>query len=262
MEGSVLMGRNGNLAAKNIRVMRAASAEIHTGSDTTITVDLSQDDNEVELCASTLEDKAIEIVEEAAVDASDNTAAEISRDNTAVTALLESDILESNHARVDSLAEPSDTTLYSCGELDETMGEVEKSDNLTVDVAGQWNNKTLDKLVGADKATGQPGESVAIELLDARDPTPFDYDMKSAEVDGVEMFGVGDSIEAAATLSTLSHANISPSFGNLGGWQIVDLPRTPLPNGRGGSGTAKSKVSTGIDRKELLKGWDWVFRRR
>jgi len=279
-DGSALMVGNGELAVKNIRVTRVASAEKQTGSDSTITVDVCHVDKEVEIRASAPKDKAIERVEsrETTVDTSDNTAADVSgeSDNSAVAVLHESDypVLEqSDHARVDSLGNPYNGTLDTDGELDETMAELGKSDSMTVDAVGESNNKTLDVLVEADKATDVLGESVAIDVRDAAevDPTTFDYDMmdldtaegkNSVEVDGVEMFGGGDSIEAAATLSTLSQHNIPPSFDNLGGWQVVNRPRTPLPDGRERWGAAKSKLSTRIDRKELLDGWDWVFQKK
>jgi hypothetical protein len=66
-----------------------------------------------------------------------NTIAKISRDNTAVTALLKLDIFKLNYTRVDLLTKPSNITLYLYSELNETIGEVKKSDNLTVDIARQ-----------------------------------------------------------------------------------------------------------------------------
>ena len=277
---SALMGGNKGLAVKDSRVMRAPSVEIQTGSDSTITVDLCHADKEVEVRASALKDKAIETVDsrETTVDTSDNTAVNTSgeSDNTAVAALYESDYIvlkQSDHARVGSLRSPYDGTLDADKELDETMAELGKSNNMAVDAVRESNNTTLDALVEADKPTDVLGEPVAIDVLDAAevDQTAFDYDMMdldtavrkgSVEVDGIEMFGVGDSIEAAITLSTLGQYNIPPSFSNLSNWQVVNWPRTALSDGRGGWGAARSKLSTGIDLKELLEGWDWVFQKK
>ena len=263
------------MAVKDSRVMRAPSVEIQTGSDSTITVDLCYTDKEVEVRASVPKDKAIETVDsrETTVDASDNTAANTSgeSDNTAVAALHESDYIvleQSDHARVGSLRSPYDGTLDADKELDETMAELGKSNNMAVDAVRESNNTILDALIEADKPTDVLREPVAIDVLDAAevDQTAFDYDMMdldtavrkgSVEVDGIEMFGVGDSIEAA-TLSTPRPANIPLFFHNRGGWQVVDLPRTLLPDGRGDWVAAQSN----IDQKELLRAWEWVFRRK
>jgi hypothetical protein len=89
------MGRNRGLAVKDSRVVRAPSVEIQTKSDSTIIVDLCHADKEVEVCASAPKDKVIEIANsrETMVDASDNMAANVSResDNMAVAALHKSD---------------------------------------------------------------------------------------------------------------------------------------------------------------------------
>ena len=201
---SALMGGNKGLAVKDSRVMRAPSVEIQTGSDSTITVDLCHAYKEVEVRASAPKDKAIEIVDsrETTVDASD---------------LHESDYIvleQSDHARVGSLGSPYDGTLDADKELDETMAELGKSNNMAVDAVRESNNTILDALIEADKPTDVLREPVAIDVLDAAevDQTAFDYDMMdldtaagkgSVEVDGIEMFGVGDSIKAAITLSIL-----------------------------------------------------------
>lgn len=279
------MGGNRELAVEDIRAMRVTSAEVETESDSTITVDLGDMDKEVDVSTGGQKDQAIETVEfrETPVDAleSDNAAADVpgESDNTAAAVPNESnhrvvDVLEpSDDAGVDSLREPYNVMLNADGEPDDTIDELGESDNMIVNAVGESNNKALDALVDSGTAMDVLGESVAIDGLDATevDPTTFDYDMidldtaegkNSTEVDRVEMFGVGDSVEAAATLYTMSQMNTSPSFVNLGGWQVVNLPRTAFRDGREGWGAASSKLSTGIDRKDLLQGWDWVFQRK
>jgi hypothetical protein len=143
-------------------------------------------------------DNAIEIVESREFDSPEMSIAVLSdvstAINTAIASFHESDVLES---RVDSLADPSSATLDTNLELDEASG-LEKSDNMIV--VGQWSNKTLDTLVikGAE-----------VDLI------AFDYE-KSVKVDGVEMFRVGDSIEAV-TLSIPRPVNIPLFFHNRGG---------------------------------------------
>ena len=268
--GSALVGGNRELAAENIRAMTVTSAEMETESESTITVDLCHVDEEVELRASAPKAKSIETVEsrETTVDAlgPDNTAPSVpgGSGNTAVAVpdvpdYTAVDVLgQSDHARVDLLEKPYNVNLDADGEI-------------TVDAVKESNNKTLDALMESGDVADVLGESMAIGVLDAV-PTTFDYDMmdldaaegeNSAEANVVEMpVREGDSIEPAVTHFKMSQHSISPSFGNLGGWQVVSWPRTALQDGRQGWGTASLKLSKGIDRKDLLQGWDWVFQRK
>ena len=179
-------------------------------------------DKEVEICVSIPKDKVIERVEsrETIVNTSNNTVANISRelDNLVIAILHESDYLvlkQSNYIRVDSLSNPYNRILNIDKELDETIIELRKSDSIIVDTIRESNNKILDILIEADKVIDVLRELVAIDIRDVAkvDPIIFDYNImdldivegkNSVEVDGVKMFGGGDSIEAATTLSTLS----------------------------------------------------------
>jgi hypothetical protein len=276
---SVLVGGNRELAVEDFQAMKVA--EMDTGSDSTITVDLCH--VEVEVGAS-VKRKVIETVESGETTngtlRSDNKAADVpgESDNTAVAVPDESnhivlDVLwPSDDAGVDALREPYNATLDADGEPDDAITELRKYDNMTIDAVEESSNEVLNALVESDRMADVLEEPVAIEAFDATEaePSTFDYDMmdldtaegkNSSEVDGAEVFR-DDTIEAAATFYTMSQHSTSPSFVNLDGWQVVNWPSKSFQDSREGWGTASSKLSTGIDRKDLLQRWDWVFQRK
>jgi hypothetical protein len=277
------VGEDKELAVENIRAVKVASAERETVSDSTITVDVCHEDKEVKVSANAQIIKAIETVEsrETIVDAlrSENKVVVVSgeSENTAVTVPGELhyivDVLTPlNDAGVDSLTEPYNATLDADGEQVDTIAELWKSDNVTVEAADESNNKTLDTVAESDRVVDVFEKSRATDVLNAEkvDPTTFDYDTMDIdtgegknhdEANDIEMFGVGDSIEAAVTLHEMSQHRTSPSLVNLNSWQVVDWPGTAFQDDRERQDSASSKLLMGIDQKDLLRGWDWIFQK-
>jgi hypothetical protein len=224
------------LAIKNIQLIRVASIEKQTGSDSTITVNICHIDKEVEIRTSIPKDKVFERVKsrETIVNTSDNTAADISgkSDNSAVTVFYKSDypvLKQSDYTRVNSLGNLYNGRLNTDRELDKTIIELGKSNSIIVNTIRESNNKILDILIEADKVIDILGKSVAINIYNTAevDPITFNYNImdldivkekNSIEINRVKIFGGSDSIEAAATLSILSQYNIPLSFNNLGNW--------------------------------------------
>ena len=96
------------------------------------------------------------------------------------------------------------------------------------------------------------------------DQTSSEYDVMDLDIPGaksrLEIEAMeGESIEAANALYTMSQYHSPRTSGGLGSWQVVNWPRMTCQDNRQGW---SSKMPTGIDPKELLKGWDWVFQRK
>jgi hypothetical protein len=257
---SVMVDRE--FAVEDIRVFSA-----ETESNGTITVDLYDIGEEVEIGDSVLTHKAIEIVDlrETAGDAFGEL------DNTAVDAPNESNCTAvdvygpSGDVRGESPGNSYNATLDADGErVDASAAELENPVNMAVDAA-----------LESDKATEVLRSSLAIDVLDteevnlaAFDCDIMDLDMpeekNSTETDWVELFRAGDSTEETTiNLYSLSEDNNSQSFGNIDSWQVVNWPRgVAFQDGREGWGTPSSKRSTGLDLKELLQEWDCVFQRK
>jgi hypothetical protein len=120
-----------------------------------------------------------------------------------------------DYTRVNSLSNSYNRILNIDRELDETIIELRKSNSIIVDTIRELNNKTLDILIEVDKVIDVLKELVAINIYDIAkvDPITFDYNImdldivegkNSIEVNRVEIFGGGDLIKVATTLSILS----------------------------------------------------------
>jgi hypothetical protein len=260
---------------ENVRPRRATPVETEAGSYTSITVDLCHVGKDVEVGANAPNEKPIETVEPpkwTAVNAreeSDGTTVDVPRESdfTVVDPLW-----ESGNASVGALEEPS-VTLDS--DVEPSGVELGESDNMNVDAVGESNNTMLDVPVESDNATVQllgesdngtdvPGKTMAMDVHDTTELDPAsEYDMMDLDIPGsksrvgMEVRG-RKSIEAASALYTMSQHHSPPSSGGLGNWQVVNWLRMTRQDGRQGWG---AKLSTGIDPKGLLEGWDWVFQR-
>jgi hypothetical protein len=275
---------------EDVQARRVTSVETEVRSDSTITVNQCHVGKEVEVGANVPKDKTIEIVEpqKSAVDAL------MESDYTSVVELRESDGTsvdmpgELNYTSVDALGESDNPSVESLGKLynaeldldrepDGTVVEHGESDSMTIDAVGELNNAILDAPMESDNATvhvlGDSDnaidvlqESIAMDMLDTTevDPTTSEYDMMDLDIpeakSTVEMeVREGESIEAANALYTMSqYQNLRTSRG-LDSWQAVNQPRMTRQDDRQGWG---SKLSTGIDPKELLERWNWVFQRK
>jgi hypothetical protein len=269
---------------------RVTSVETEVGSDSTITVNQFHVGKEVKVSANAPKDKTIETVEpqKSAVDAlkeSDSTPVVGLResDSTTVDVPGESDytnvyaLRESDDPSVDLLGKLYNATLNTDRELDGTVVELEESDNMTVDAVRESNNTILDTPVESDNATDHVigdsenaidvlQESMAMDVLDTTevDRTTSECDMMDLDIleakSRVEIEArQGKSIDAANALYTMSQYHSPRTSGGLGSWQVVNWPRMTRQDDQQGW---SSKLSTGIDLKELLEGWDWVFQRK
>jgi hypothetical protein len=269
---------------------RVTSVETEVGSDSTITINQCHVGKEVKVSVNALKDKTIETVEpqKSAVDAlkeSDSTPAVGLResDSTTVDVPRESDYTnvdalgESDDPSVDSLWKPYNVTLDLDREPDGTVVELGESDNMTVDAVGESNNEILDAPVESDNATvcvlGDSDnaidvlqESMAMDVLDKTevDRTTSEYDVMDLDIpeakSRVEIEArQGESIEAANALYTMIQYPTPQTSRGLGSWQVVNWQRMTHQDDQQGW---SSKLSTGIDLKELLEGWDWVFQRK
>jgi hypothetical protein len=258
--------------------MKVTPVEMEAESCSSITVDLRHVDKEVEVGADAPNEKPIKTVEppkRVAVNAlvdPDSTTVNVPRgsDWTTVDALG-----ESGNASVDALGKPSNATLPSDREPYGTTVEPEESDNMNVDAVGESNNTTLDVPLESDNATFQvlgesdnrtdvPGEGMAMgahitEVDPASDDDMMDLDILEAKSRvGMDVRG-RESIDAASVLCTMSQHS-PQSSGGLGTWQMVNWPKKTCQQGQQEQGP--KLVPIGIDPKELLQGWDWVFQRR
>jgi hypothetical protein len=162
-------------------------------------------------------------------------------------------------------------------EPDGTVVELGESDNMTVDAVGESNNEILDAPVESDNATvcvlGDSDnaidvlqESMAMDVLDKTevDRTTSEYDVMDLDIpeakSRVEIEArQGESIEAANALYTMIQYPTPQTSRGLGSWQVVNWQRMTHQDDQQGW---SSKLSTGIDLKELLEGWNWVFQRK
>ena len=287
---SALVGGDTDSFVEDVWARRVTSVEMEVRSDSTITVNQCHVGKEVEVVANAPKDKTIETVEpqESTVDAlkeSDNTLIIGLResDGTTVDVPRELDYTnvdaprESDNPSVDSLGKPSSTTLDSDREPDGTVVERGESDNMTIDAVGESNNTILGAPVESDNAIAHVlrdsdnaidilGESMAIDVLDKTEvgPTTTEYDIMELDIpeakSRVEIKArEGESIEAVNALHTMSQYHSPRTSGGLGSWQLINWPRMTRQDGGQGWG---SKLSTGIDPKELLEGWNWVFQRK
>jgi hypothetical protein len=252
---------------------RVTSVETQVGLNNTITVNQCHVGKEVKVSVNALKDETIETVEpqKSAVEAlkeSDSTTVDLpgESDYTNVDALGESE-----DPSVDSLRKPYNATLDLYREPDGTVVELGESDNMTVDAVGESNNKILDAPVESDNATVRVlgdsdnaidvlQESMAMDVLDKTevDRTTSEYDVMDLDIPEAEA-REGKSIEAANALYTMSKYHSPRTSGGLRSWQVVNWPRMTSQDDQQGW---SSKLSTGIDPIELLKGWDWVFQRK
>ena len=287
---SAPMGGDTDSFGEDVWARRVTSVETEVRSDSTITVNQCHVGKEVEIGANAPKDKTIETVEpqELAVDAlkeSDNILLVGLRESDGATVVVprESDYTnidtprELDNPSVDSLGKPSSAILDSDREPDSTVVELGESDNMTIDAVGESNSTILGAPVEPDNARAHVlrdsdnaidvlGESMAIDVLGKTEvaPTTSEYDIMELDIpeakSRVEIKArEGESIEAANALYTMSQYHNPRTSGGLGSWQLINWPRMTRQDGRQGWG---SKLSTGIDPKELLEGWDWVFQRK
>jgi hypothetical protein len=287
---SALVDSDTDLFVEDVQARRVTSVETEVGSDSTITVNQCHVGKEVEVGANVPKDKTFETVEpqKSAVDALTESY------YTSVVELRESDGTtvdmpgESDYTNIDALRESDNLSVDSLGKLynaeldidrepEGTVVEPGESDNMTIDEVGELNNAILDAPMESDNATvhvlGDSDnaidvlqESTAMDMLDITevDPTTSEYDMMDLDIpeakSTVEMeVREGESIEAANALYTMSqYHNLRTSRG-LDSWQAANWPRMTRQDDRQGWG---SNLSTGIDPKELLKRWNWVFQRK
>jgi hypothetical protein len=256
---SVMVDRE--FAVEDTRVFPA-----DTESNGTITVDLYDIGEEVEIRDSVLTHKAIETVDlrETAGDALgelENTVVDVRNElnYTAVDAYG-----PSGDVRAESPGNSYNATLDADGErVDASAAERENPVNMVVDAA-----------LELDKATEVLRNSLAIDVLDTEvNLAAFDCDImdldvpeekNSTETEWVELFRAGDSTEETMIdFYSLSEDNDSQSFGNIDSWHVVNWPRgVAFQDGLQGRGTPSLKRSTGLDLKELLQEWDSVFQRK
>ncbi len=275
---------------EDITAKRMNSVELEVGSESNITFNQCYVGKEIDAGADTLKDKRIKKVkpQKSALDAlkkSGNTLlVEVGdSDSTAVGASMESDYTdidalgESDNLSIDLPGKPNNPTLDSDLEPDGTAVELGELDSMAINAIGESNNTILDTpvesdntlvhLLGdSDNAIDVIQESMAMDVLDTTggDPTSSECDIMDLDIPGaksrVEMeVREGESIEAAGALYTMSQNHSPQTSGGLGGWQVVNWPRLTRQDDQRGWG---SKLSTGIDPKELLQGWDWVFQRK
>jgi hypothetical protein len=268
VDNSALTDGDADSFVEHVRALRVTPVEVRAGSDSTIVVEQCNVATEVEVGANEPNDKPIEIVKPQKWTAVN---ARRESDSASVVGLRESDIVEvprkSDNLSVDSVEEPSNATLDS-GERDDTVIKL-RPDSLAVDAVKESNTTTLDVTLELDNETVQllRGTDSAREVIAADDAVETDlmaseYDMMDIDVprpkSRAEMGARG--IESTEAVNALYTMNPSPrSSGDLGSWQAVNRWTAMRQDGRQGQG---SKSSTGIDPKELLDGWDWVFQRR
>jgi hypothetical protein len=287
---SALLGGDTDSFVEDVLARRMTSVETEVRSDSTITVNQCHLGKEVEVVANAPKDKTIGTVEsqKSAVDAlreSDNTLVVGLResDGTTVDVPREPDYTnvdapgESDNPSVDTHGKMSSVTLGSDGEPDGMVVELGESDSMTIDTVGESNNTILGAPVesenaifhvlgDSDNAIDVLGESMTMDGLDTTEvgPTTSEYDrMDLDKPEGKSKVEIkareGGSIEAANELCTMSQCHSPRASRGLGSWQLINWPRMTRQDGRQGWG---SKLSTGIDPKELLEGWDWVFQRK
>jgi hypothetical protein len=283
---SVLVDGDTDSFIGDILAMRMTSVETETGPDSAITVDQCHIGKEVEVCANVPKVKTIEAVEtqKSPVDElaesdsilvvglgqSDGTIVDLPRKSDYATddAPGEPDNSLGNpyNVTLDSDKEP-DRTIVKFGELNNMIVDaVEESNDTTMNAPVELDNAIFHMLGDSDNATDMPGEAMSTDTLNMTevDPTTSQYDMIDLDIPGtnsrVEMVvREGESIEAANTLYTMSQYHSPRSFGGLGSWQVIDWLRMTHQDDRQGWG---SRPSTGINPKELLERWDWVFQRK
>lgn len=285
---SALVDGDANALVEDVRAMKVTPAETEGGSYDSITVDLCQVDKQVEVGADTPNEKPVETVEPPewmAVNAlvePDSTTVNVPRGSncTTVEPSRESDYttvdvrVESGNASVNALGKPSNAILDSDRQTHDTIVELGESDNMNVDAVRESKNTTLDVPVESDNATFQvfgesdnvrdtPGEAMAMGVHITEVDLASEYEMMDLDIPG-EKSSVGmdvrgrESIDAASALCTMSQHS-PQSSGGLGGWQIVNWLKT-RQHGQQDQGPKLAPI--GIDPKELLEGWDWVFQRR
>jgi len=249
---------------------RTNSIEPEVESESIVAVNQCHVGKEVNASADVPKHKRVKRLKprKSAVDAlmkSDSTAAEVATESVYTTA---DGLSKSNNTSVDTGGKPYNAILDSDRELDGIVVDFGRSDNNTIDTVGQLNTTTREAPIDLDNATDQvigdfdnaeevPQESTVVDMLDTIGVAPItsEYDMMDLDIpeprSSVETEATdGASIEAASTLYTVSQYN---------GWEMVNEPRMTRQDGRQGFG---SKMSTGIDPKELLERWDWVFQRK
>jgi hypothetical protein len=151
--------------------------------------------------------------------------------------------------------------LVESGNNVDTVGE---PNNTILDIPVESNNATVHLLGDSDNATDVPGEAVAMDVLNTieAEPTTSEYDMDlnlAGAKSRIEMeVGEGESIETANVLYTTSQYQSPRPSGGLGSWQVVYWTGVVSQDDRQGW---EPKSSTGIDPKELLQKWNWVFQR-
>jgi hypothetical protein len=164
------------------------------------------------------------------------------------------------------------STADSIGELNDTLDAPAESDDMTVHVPCNSNdvldttglNPTVSAIDTRDvldreglNPTAPEFETTDVPDIIELNPTASEHDMMDLDIPGAKI-RVDDSksADAARALCTMNQFNGAQSSEVFGGWQVVNWRSKADQNSQQGWGLT---LSAGIDPRELLEGWEWVF---
>jgi hypothetical protein len=269
-----------------VREIRTASVEIEAVSDSTIKVDQCHVGKEVEASQESPKDKTIETFgpqQWTAVNMRESDSASVVRPKEPKGATLDAPVeplctsADADSPSVDPVESAHNAAPNFKRGSDDARVEVGHSDHFTADPIGELKNTPLDALAESDDTIVNvlwnsditrdvPKEAMAMAVLDTTEfnHTASEQDMIDLNVPGAKSRGEakgsgGQSADAARVLCTMSQYGGAQSSEGLGDWQLVGWRRMA---DRGSGQGRGSKSSAGIDPRELLEGWDWVFQRK